>query len=426
MALEHGTLQARGRQADDVDRDGAFVQGRQKLRAELHKHGRPADQQRAGHRDRDPSPANRQTQHGRVHRVECANQRIRMDVTSHALRNRGRQDRNHRQRHHQRRQHRKADRHRQRSEHLAFQRLKRKERNEHHHHDENGERHRSGYFAYSRPCDFGPRPTAVRLFAHMARDVFGHDDRRVDHHAHRNHQPAQAHQVGRDVGPVHEDERRGRRQRQRQGDRQCRLQVPQQQKQDRDDEETALRKRARHGADAGLDQVGAVVERSNPHPRRQRLLDLGDLLFHAVHDELGVLALEHDRHADDGLAASIPADAAEPGLRADLDLRQIAQVDRYAVFGLDHDPADILSVFEQALGDDVDLLEILGDEAHAAVAIVALDRLDHVPQRNAELQQHVRVHHDVELAHQPAHAVDFVQTGQSSQLRRNQPFLNRP
>ncbi|HSW01156.1 MAG TPA: hypothetical protein VLI39_13355 [Sedimentisphaerales bacterium] len=41
------------------------------------------------------------------------------------------------------------------------------------------------------------------------------------------------------------------------------------------------------------------------------------------------------------------------------------------------------------MGDDVDLLEILDDEARAAVAVVALDGLDHVPHHGQPLEDEV-------------------------------------
>ena len=87
--------------------------------------------------------------------------------------------------------------------------------------------------------------------------------------------------------------------------------------------------------DRAVDQFAAIVEGLDRHARRQTRRDLRNLLFHALDHVMRVFAGAHDDDAADDFAA-IDIERAAPEIAADLDPRDIAQVNRRA-FALEQD-----------------------------------------------------------------------------------------
>ncbi len=112
---------------------------------------------------------------------------------------------------------------------------------------------------------------------------------------------------------------------------------PEQQKQDYDNEDRSLDEGMFDGADAGLDEVGSVVVSVDPDTVGERLLDFGYFLFDSVDDDLGVFALEHDRHAENGFAPAVFAGGAEPYLRGDLHVGEVLDIKGRSILGFEHD-----------------------------------------------------------------------------------------
>ena len=320
----------------------------------------------------------------------------------------------------------KADRHRQRLEHLALHRLQCEQRHEDDDDDENSEDDGPRHLADGLQGDLSSGQVRLGLLAHVACDVLHDDDRAVYDHAYGNGQSAQTHQVRRHPLPVHQQECRCCRHRKRQRHRQCRPQVPQHHEQDQDDKDRPLPQRRRDGLDARLDQVRTVVERLNPHARGEGLLDLRDLGADAVDHLLGVGAPEHDGHTDNRLAPAVPGHHALSRLVPQADLRHVLQIHGRAVLGIQDNPLDVGKVPHQALRDHVDLLPVLNDEAPTGIGVVGLQRVQNVPQGDTVLQQQVRVGNHVELLYESAEAVYLVYAAQTPQLRADQPVLNRP
>ena len=191
----------------------------------------------------------------------------------------------------------------------------------------------------------------------MAPDVLRHHDGGVHHHAHREGQAAQAHQVGAEANLPHHDEADQVGERQREHDDEGGAQFGEEEEQHQDDEQAALPERVHHRLDAGLDERGAVVEDVQLHPRRKRVLHLRNRGLDAAHDVLRVRALEHDDHARHGFALAVARDGALAGLGPDDDVGNIPHVDGGAVDGLILDsPASSFEDFVPRQNFDVWLL----------------------------------------------------------------------
>ena len=94
--------------------------------------------------------------------------------------------------------------------------------------------------------------------------------------------------------------------------------------------------------DGFLDEVRAVVGRDDLHAFRQRRLQVLHLRLHALDHVERVLAVAHDHDAADRVAHAVEVADAAADLRAERDVRHVAQEDRRAaVAGLHHDLFEI-------------------------------------------------------------------------------------
>ena len=87
------------------------------------------------------------------------------------------------------------------------------------------------------------------------------------------------------------------------------------------------------GVRGDVDQRGAVVERNDLHPRRQRAVavDLFDLALDARHHVVGVQRPVHHQDGRDHVVFVVAAGLAEPRHVADVDLRHVLDLDGHAV-----------------------------------------------------------------------------------------------
>ena len=154
---------------------------------------------------------------------------------------------------------------------------------------------------------------------------------------------------------------------------------------------------------------------------RLRLLDGG---LHPRHHVLGVLALQHDDHAGDGLALGVAGDRTLARLGADDHVGHVAHVDRRPVVGLQHDPLDVGDVPQQPHAAQVGLLPALDEHAAAGVAVGALQRLGDLPDGEAVLHEPLRANEHLVLLHLAAEAVHLVHAGDRLEERRHDPVLD--
>ena len=152
------------------------------------------------------------------------------------------------------------------------------------------------------PARRGGRAIDVALLD-VAERVFGDDDAGVDEDADGDRDARQAHDVRRDAGVVHAEERREHRQRQRQRHDQDRPEVHEENDVRQRDQHDLLDQRRPQRADGALDQLRAVVERHDRHARREAGRNLRDPRLDGVDHLLRVHAGAGDDDAADGFAA---------------------------------------------------------------------------------------------------------------------------
>jgi hypothetical protein len=124
------------------------------------------------------------------------------------------------------------------------------------------------------------------------------------------------------------------------------------------------------------------------------------------------------------IAPAVARHRALAELRADPHVGHVAQEHRAAVRGAQDDLLDVRDVAQQPHAADVGLLPAVDDERARRVGVVGRQRRDHVAQRDAVLQQALRLGQHLELPHEAAEAVDLVDARDRPQPRRHQPVLH--
>ena len=148
--------------------------------------------------------------------------------------------------------------------------------------------------------------------------VLDHDDRAVHHHADRDGDPAQAHDVGADAQQVH-DQQAGQHAGGHDEDRdQFAAGVQQEQDADQPDDDHFFDQRVPQRVDGSLDELRAVVGGLDRHARRQAVFQFGQLRLGIVDDLIGIGAVAGDDDAADGFALAVPFADAAPFLAGDL------------------------------------------------------------------------------------------------------------
>src|SRR5689334_16033026 len=177
------------------------------------------------------------------------------------------------------------------------------------------------------------------MLAEMAIDVLDNDDGAVDHHADRDHQAPQGHEIGGQAHLIHDDE--GGQWRDHEGRRhdQRAPHIAEEQEEHDDDEHDAFEERLIDGAQGGDDQFETVVERHDAKASRQEflLVDVFDLLFHRLDDFAGISPPEHENDAGHDLALPVQDGGAVPHGVADLHFGYVPYVHGSAVRFLDDD-----------------------------------------------------------------------------------------
>ena len=312
-------------------------------------------------------------------------------------------------------------------EHLALHAFERQDREEDQDDDQNAEEDRLGHFPGRAQDHRGAGRRRGGVFGQMAVDVFHDHDGAVHHHADRDDQAAQGHEVGRQADLAHDDEGRERRDDERGRDDECAADVPEEQEEDDDHQDDPLQQRLVDGVQGRHDQLDAVVERHDPESPRQNLflVDLLDLVLHVLDDFAGVAAAEHQDDAGHDFAFAVDHRGAVPHRMADLHFGHVAHVDRRAVRFLDDDVLDVLQRFDEADAADDVLLGALFQNVAAGVGVVLGDGFEHVVQGQVVLAQEARVHHDLILLDEAADRVHVDDVGEALEQRADDPVFER-
>ena len=139
---------------------------------------------------------------------------------------------------------------------------------------------------------------------------------------------------------------------------------------------------------------------------------------------MAVLAHEHEAQPQDDLALAVGRDRPPADLVADLDVGHVADPDRHAVLGRHHDGLDLLDVDGAADAVDQEHAAAPADVAAADVAVVLLDRLDHLVEGQAVLDEAVGVDADLVLLLVAAPAVDLGRALHCPQLGPDDPVVD--
>src|SRR5262249_26792193 len=128
----------------------------------------------------------------------------------------------------------------------------------------------------------------------------------------------------------------------------------------------------------------------------QLALDVGDLGLHAVDDGAGVLAGQEHDDGGDGLAAAVSGGGPLANHGGELDVGDVADVDRRAAgVGVEDDLLQLLERAHEAdAADDAELAVAL-EVAAAGVAVVAADGLEDAVDADPARGEALRVEPDL-------------------------------
>ena len=159
-----------------------------------------------------------------------------------------------------------------------------------------------------------------------------------------------------------------------------------------------------------MDDLALVVERLDPHPRRQAGQDLGHPLLDPLGDFEGVFSLQHDDHATRDFALAVAGHRAAALHGAHPDLGDVPEQHRNPVARTQHDLLEIANAGQEPDPADGVALVARFDEAAAEGAIALSDGFEHVAQIEVVFLERLRAHHDLELSGEPAPGVDLAHT----------------
>jgi hypothetical protein len=172
------------------------------------------------------------------------------------------------------------------------------------------------------------------------------------------------------------------------------------------------------------DQLRAVVGLDDLHPLGQADAQIVELRLHRRDRAQRILPVAHHDDPAGDLAFPVQIRDHPAHLGPDLHPRQIPQQHRGARLGdVDRDGLDVRDPGQIASGAD----HVLGfralDHRPADLLVGIAHRLRHARQRDPEGPELLGIHHDLILAHHPAHGGDLGHAGHTLQLELQEPVL---
>src|SRR5437899_2202717 len=119
------------------------------------------------------------------------------------------------------------------------------------------------------------------------------------------------------------------------------------------------------------------------------------------------MAMPPNDDAANDFAASVELGHAAPDVTAEMNVSDILQVNRCAVFHFEDDVLDVLNLFDVAASANVILGRRDFEDLAADIGITHLDRADDVAKRNVVSNQCVWIEVDLILLYEPADRRDF-------------------
>ena len=254
--------------------------------------------------------------------------------------------------------------------------------------------------------------------------VLDHDDGRVHHRPDRDRDPAKAHDVGVHAHPAHDDERDEDADGQRHDYHERRSEVQQKQQRHGCDDERFLHKFLAEGGDGPVDEVAAVVGRSQPRAGRQCRVDLLKPLLHPLDRVERVRAEAHDDDAGHDFAATVEVRDAATGGGAFPHRSHVGDPNRGAIRRRpDGHVLDVGRSSEVSEAANHVFPPAHLQDARPDIDVVIPDRPGYPRHRDVEGAQPLRVHLDLVLLHEPAQARDLGHTRHGGQLISEVPVL---
>ena len=255
--------------------------------------------------------------------------------------------------------------------------------------------------------------------------VFHHHDRGVHHRADRDRNPAERHDVGGNPLLRHDDERTEDAERQRDDRNERGSRVQQEDQAHEGDNEGFLDELVFEILDRPLDQRRPVVDRDDLDAFRQALLDLLELLLDAIDHGQRIRTRPHHDDPADHLSFTVEFHDTAAQLRPLDQARDIPELHRRPVLGIDDDVAQLLEVLDVARRTDDQFRFRLLDDAAADLAAGGLDRRDDPRDRDVVGAQSVGVDEHLVFLDEPADRGDLGNTRHRGQFELDEPVLQR-
>src|SRR5579862_343217 len=188
----------------------------------------------------------------------------------------------------------------------------------------------------------------VQVFCDVAVDVLCNDDAGVDHHSDADRQTAQGEEVGGDPGAPHQHKGDQHTARHREGRYGGGSEVAQQKKKNKDDEDFTGDKGIADRGHTVDDQDGLVVEGHDGDVGGQRSLKFRNPLLYTGDHVRRVGPEPQNRDTRNDLPFAILRHRPLANFRPKLNVGDVFDIDRHAVFRRDHDIADIFRRLDEA------------------------------------------------------------------------------
>ena len=145
--------------------------------------------------------------------------------------------------------------------------------------------------------------------------ILYHDHGGIHHIADGNGDTGQTEDVGGDIELILQNKRNQHTQRQTNDGYQGAAHMQQEKNGDQGDNGDFFNKGLAQGSHRPVNETGTVVHRHDPHPWRERALNLGNFFFDLSNDGFGIFTEAHDHDAADDLALAVAFGDAAPQFR---------------------------------------------------------------------------------------------------------------
>ncbi len=318
-----------------------------------------------------------------------------------------------------------ADGERHRAEHLA---LDTDQGENGHVHDEDDDLTEHGAL-HDAACALDGFIVHVRLGKSLACEALVQGEHEPLHHDHSpvhdqaEVERAHAHEVGALARDHHATDGEEQRERDHAGHDQSSAPIAQHQDQHADHDQRAEQEVLFHRADRLAHELGAVHEGVHMHAFGQAALHIFHARFHGVHRGQCVRAAQHQHHAAHGLAFAVARHGTIAHSMTEPYFGHIADAYR-ASAACAHD--DVLHVLQRGhdafTPDEVDVRPFL-DVATARIAVVVLQRCEHIDEREPRTCKPPRIHAHLVLLEQAAEAAHVDHALNAQQLLAHDPIL---